>query len=172
MKFNEQQIKERRTVEAMQKEYMGFQGKIVCIARNLGNEILDQGQTDQTFLNYDNYWKINKDNIEKIDIDANVSFLGWQYDALGIGINLEIFVFEDEKKIKVSYDGKTVYEETLGELDIYTPDNIWEDKIESILKLAKLKEKNNKQNSKENAKIEFEKRKKNLLDELNYKWGI
>ena len=48
MKFNEQQIKEKRTVEAIQKEYMGFQGKLVCIARNLGHEILDQGVVSET----------------------------------------------------------------------------------------------------------------------------
>jgi len=172
MKFNEQQIKERRTVEAIQKEYMGFQGKFVRIAKNLGNEILDQGQSNQTFLNYDDFWKEEEEDIQEIDMDLEVNFLGWFYDALGIGMNMQIFVYDNDKTIKVSYEGRTVYEETSGDLDMYVPDNIWEDKINKIYDLAKSKEKDYKQNSKENAKIEFERKKKNLLDELNYKWGI
>lgn len=172
MKFNEQQIKERRTVEAMKKEYMGFQGKFVSIARNLGNEILDQGKNDETFLSYDDFWGKEDEEIKEIDSDLNVNFIGWHYDGLGIGLNLEIFVYDNDKKIKACYEGITVYEESAGELEAYTPNNLWEDKIEDIYKLSKLKEKNIKQNARENAKIEFERKKKNLLDELNYKWGI
>ena len=63
MKFNEQQIKERRTVEAIQKEYMGFQGKFVNIAKNLGSEIIDQGYMSESFISYDDFWKKDKDDI-------------------------------------------------------------------------------------------------------------
>lgn len=171
MKFNEQQIKERRTVEAMQKEYMGFQGKFFCIAKNLGSEILNQGSNDQTFLCYDNFWG-TEEEIPTIDEETNITFLGWHYDALSIGSNLEIFVYDDEKKIRVSYNGITVYEENSGELEIFSPSLVWEEKIEHIYKIAKNKQKDKKQISKENAKIEFERKKKNIINELNYKWGI
>lgn len=172
MKFNEQQIKERRTVEAIQKEYMGFQGKFVNIAKNLGNEIVDQGYNDKSFISYDDFWKTNENDIEEIDMDQNIELIGWHYEGLRIGINLEIFIFENNKKIKVEYNGRSVYEETAGDLELYVPNKEWEDRIESIFQLSKSKERNNKQNLKENLKIEFERRKKNLLDELNYKWGF
>lgn len=173
MKFNEQQIKERRIVEAIQKEYMGFQGKFACIAKNLGHEILDQGQNNQTFISYDDFWQNDEENeIKEIDTDANIIFLGWFYCGLKIGLNLEIFVYENDKKIKVFYEGVIVYEEESGDLNIYIPNKIWEDKIENIYILARTKEKESRQESKENAKIEFERKKKILLKELNYKWGI
>lgn len=171
MKFNEQQIKERRTVEAIQKEYMGFQGKFFCIAKNLGSEILDQGSKDQTFLSYDNFWG-EEEEIPTIDEESSISFLGWHYDALKMGSNLEIFVYDNEKRIRVSYNGVTVYEESSGELEMFVPNKVWEEKIKYIYELAKNKQKDKKQTSKENAKIEFERKKKNILDELNYKWGI
>ena len=44
--------------------------------------------------------------------------------------------------------------------------------IEKIFQTSKIKEKDKKQVSKENLKIEFERRKKNLLAELNYKSGL
>lgn len=172
MKFNENQIKERRTVEAIQKEYMGFQGKFVNIAKNLGSEIIDQGYMCENFISYDDFWKKDKDDIQEMDMDQNTELLGWYYESLGIGINLEIFIFDNDKKIKVIYNGKNVYEETSGDLEMYVPYKEWEDAIEKIFKLSKAKEKDKKQVSKENIKIEFERKKKNLLDELNYKWGI
>lgn len=172
MKFNEQQIKDRRTVEAIQKEYMGFKGKFVQIAQNLGNEIIDQGYMDENFISYDDFWKTDKDDIQEMDIDQNVELIGWYYEALGIGINLEIFIFDNDKKIKVIYNGRNVYEETAGDLELYVPSDEWEKKIDSIYKLSKNKEKNKKQTSKEDLKKEFERNKKNLIDELNYKWGI
>lgn len=171
MKFNEQQIKERRTIEAIQKEYMGFQGKFFCIAKNLGSEILDQGSNDQTFLSYDNFWE-EEEEIPTIDEETNISFLGWHYDALSMGSNLEIFVYDDEKKIRVSYNGHTVYEEASGELEIFVPGEAWEEKIKKIYEIAKNKQKDKKQISKQNAKIDFERKKKNILDKLNYKWGL
>jgi hypothetical protein len=172
MKFNEQQIKERRTVEAIQKEYMGFQGKFVNIAKNLGSEIIDQGYMSESFISYDDFWKKDKDDIQKMDMDQNIELIGWHYESLRIGINLEIFIFDNDKKIKVIYNGNNVYEETSGDLDMYVPYNEWEEAIEKIFKISKIIEKDKKQVSKENLKIEFERRKKNLLAELNYKWGV
>jgi hypothetical protein len=126
----------------------------------------------ENFISYDDFWKKDEDDIQKMDMDQNTELVGWHYESLGMGINLEIFIFDNDKKIKVTYNGKNVYEETSGDLEMYVPYNEWEDAIEKIFKLSKIKEKDKKQVSKENLKIEFERKKKNLLDELNYKWGL
>ena len=171
MKFNEQQIKEKRTVEAIQKEYMGFQGKLVCIAKNLGHEILDQGVVSET-LSYDDFWKTSGEDIQEIDIESNVDCVGWFFDGLGMGVNLEIFVFENDKKIKVAYESQNVYEEVSGELEAYVPNIIWEEKINPLYKRAKEKEIKRREQQKESAKSNFEKNKKKLINYLGNKWGI
>jgi hypothetical protein len=171
MKFNEQQIKEKRTVEAIQKEYMGFQGKLVCIARNLGHEILDQGAVKET-LSYDDFWKISGEDIQQMDIESNVDCVGWFFDGLGMGVNLEIFVFENDKKIKVAYESQNVYEEVSGELEAYVPNIVWEEKINPLYKRAKEKEIKRREKQKESSKSNFEENKKKLINYLSNKWGI
>jgi hypothetical protein len=171
MKFNEQQIKEKRTVEAIQKEYMGFQGKLVCIARNLGHEILDQGVVSET-LSYDDFWKTSGEDIQEMDIESNVDCVGWFFDGLGMGVNLEIFVFENDKKIKVAYESQNVYEEVSGELEAYVPNIIWEEKINPLYKKAKEKEIKRREQQKKLSKSNFEENKKKLINYLSNKWGI
>jgi len=171
MKFNEQQIKEKRTVEAIQKEYMGFQGKLVCIARNLGHEILDQGVVKET-LSYDDFWKTSGEDIQEMDIESNVDCVGWFFDGLGMGVNLEIFVFENDKKIKVAYESQNVYEEVSGELEAYVPNIVWEEKINPLYKRAKEKEIKSREKQKELSKSNFEENKKKLINYLSNKWGI
>ena len=171
MKFNEQQIKEKRTVEAIQKEYMGFQGKLVCIARNLGHEILDQGVVSET-LSYDDFWKTSGEDIQEMDIESNVDCVGWFFDGLGMGVNLEIFVFENDKKIKVAYESQNVYEEVSGELEAYVPNIVWEEKINPLYKRAKEKEIKRREKQKESSKSNFEENKKKLINYLSNKWGI
>lgn len=172
MKFNEQQIKEKRTVEAIQKEYMGFQGKLVCIARNLGHEILDQGGIGETLLSYDNFWKISDKDIPEMDLESDVNCMGWFFDGLGMGTNLEIFVFENDKKIKVMYDSQNVYEEISGELESYVPNTAWEEKIDMLNVKAKSKETELREKKKAKSRSSFEKNKKKLIDYLGNKWGI
>jgi hypothetical protein len=171
MKFNEQQIKEKRTVEAIQKEYMGFQGKLVCIARNLGHEILDQGVVSET-LSYDDFWKTSGEDIQEMDIESNVNCVGWFFDGLGMGVNLEIFVFENDKKIKVAYESQNVYEEVSGELEAYVPNIVWEEKINPLYKRAKEKEIKRREQQKELSRSNFEENKKKLINYLSNKWGI
>jgi len=171
MKFNEQQIKEKRTVEAIQKEYMGFQGKLVCIARNLGHEILDQGVVSET-LSYDDFWKTSGEDIQEMDIESNVDCVGWFFDGLGMGVNLEIFVFENDKKIKVAYESQNVYEEVSGELEAYVPNIVWEEKINPLYKRAKEKEIKRREQQKESSRSNFEENKKKLINYLSNKWGI
>jgi hypothetical protein len=171
MKFNEQQIKEKRTVEAIQKEYMGFQGKLVCIARNLGHEILDQGVVKET-LSYDDFWKTSGEDIQEMDIESNVDCVGWFFDGLGMGVNLEIFVFENDKKIKVAYESQNVYEEVSGELEAYVPNIVWEEKINPLYRRAKEKEIKRREQQKESSKSNFEENKKKLINYLSNKWGI
>jgi len=171
MKFNEQQIKEKRTVEAIQKEYMGFQGKLVCIARNLGHEILDQGVVSET-LSYDDFWKTSGEDIQEMDVESNVNCVGWFFDGLGMGVNLEIFVFENDKKIKVAYESQNVYEEVSGELEAYVPNIVWEEKINPLYKRAKEKEIKRREQQKELSRSNFEENKKKLINYLSNKWGI
>jgi hypothetical protein len=150
---------------------MGFQGKLVCIARNLGHEILDQGVVSET-LSYDDFWKTSGEDIQEMDVESNVNCVGWFFDGLGMGVNLEIFVFENDKKIKVAYESQNVYEEVSGELEAYVPNIVWEEKINPLYKRAKEKEIKRREQQKESSRSNFEENKKKLINYLSNKWGI
>lgn len=170
MEINEQQIKEKRTFEAMQKEYIGYQGKFFRIAFNLGDEIIKQGE-ELNYLSYDDFWQENNEDIKTLDENSYIDTIGWAFDGLKYGNKIEIFVLDEEKKIKVTHDCRTVYEEILGEVESYCPGD-WEKYIENLIKLTTEKEAVLRQRSKEQAKSKFEQNKKNILNYLSERWGI
>lgn len=171
MEINEQQIKEKRTFEAMQKEYVGYQGKFFRIAYNLGNEIIRQGE-ERSHLVYDDFWGSNEnDEIKTLDENSSIDIVGWAFDGLRQGNNLEILVFDEEKKIKVIFDCKKVYEEILGEIESYCPGD-WERNIDNLMVLVLKKEAENKQKIREESKDRFVQNKKNILNYLSERWGI
>lgn len=171
MKFNEQLIKEKRTIEATKKEYMGANSKFILICKNLGEEIIQQG-SDNNFIKYDNFWDKAENTYETIDENTPINSLGFYFYGLNYSCNLEIYFLDYEKLTKVIYKGAKVYEEVNGELEAYTPDDEWEFMIENLYNLAKEKDKKLKNKEKERKKQIFEERKSSMLEMLKKVWGI
>lgn len=171
MKFNEQIIKERRTIEAVKKQYLGFNGKLYSIAKNLGYPIIKQNEESE-YIIYDNFWNTDQSDIRTMEENEYSECIGYAFDGLKNGYNLEILVFENEKSIKVLFDCKKVYEEVYGELESYYPEDTWESKIEKLYVIANKKEKEIKQQEKERMKNNFEVKKTTLLNYLKDKWNL
>jgi len=173
MGFDEQTIKEKRVIEATKKEYIGSYGKLAIICKSLGDQIIDQGDSYRNFFNYDDFWKNNEEeNIASLDENLNLNSLGYYFYGLNYSCNIEIFYFENQKKIQVKYDNELVYKEINGDLDCYVPNKIWESKVEDFYKIAKPIEESKKQKDKKLKKQEFEVKKNNILSYLKSKWGI
>lgn len=171
MKFDEQVIKEKRVIEAAKKEYQGGNGKLALICKNLGDKMVDQGGRYDNFIKYDAFWG-SSNEMEYLDENTPLSFIGYYFYGLSYSANLEIFYFENDKKIEVKYEGELVYKEINGDLECFVPKECWEKKIEEFYNLAKKIEDNNKKNDKEIKKQLFEKKKNNILDYIKQKWGV
>lgn len=175
MKFDEQIIKEKRVIEATKKDYLGSNGKFAVISKTLGDQIIDQGSLSNNFITYDNFWNQIEDSENKIsylDENINLSSMGYYFYGLNYSYNIEIFYFEDQKRIDVKYNGDAVYREAGGDLEMYIPSQEWESKIEALYKIAKPIEESNKKAEKKIMKEAFENKKNYILSYLKSKWGI
>lgn len=173
MKFDEQIIKEKRVIEATKKDYLGSGGKFAVISKNLGDQIIDQGISENNFIVYDNFWKDNtNEQIPYLDQNTDLGSAGFYFYGLNYSCNIEIFYLDYQKKIEVKYNSETVYKEINGDLESYVPNQEWESKIESLYKIAKPIEESIKQKEKKEKKEIFEIKKNNILSYLKLKWGI
>lgn len=175
MKFDEQIIKEKRVIEATKKDYLGSSGKFAVISKNLGDQIIDQGSLGGNFIVYDDFWgqaENPEGSVSYLDENANLTSVGYYFYGLNYSYNIEIFYFEDQKKIDVKYNNDTVYREIGGDLERYVPNQDWENKIEILYKIAKPIEESNKKAEKKAMKEAFENKKNNILSYLKSKWGI
>ena len=151
MKFNEQVVREKRTIEAVKKQFMGTNGKLYLIAKNVGEPIIRQNE-ESSYIIYDNFWETNESDIRTMDENEYSECIGHAFDGLRNGYNLEILAFNDDKLIKVFYNSRKVYEEIAGELDSYYPDDEWESKVEKLYLIAEKREVEYKKQEKENKK--------------------
>lgn len=188
-KHKQNVIKEKRTIEATKKNFMGPSGKFGVILKAFGNPIIRQGSGhfDQTFLDdpYENEVKeefastlsgqkgpsMYTEEIASADFDNSYNE-GMFFDGLSRGMHLEIIYWQNDNKLKVMYKGFPVYMEVAGELESYNPNKEWEDLIERLFlasskKIKEIKSNKDKEISKKinNKKIEF-------LKNLRDRWGI
>jgi hypothetical protein len=170
MKFNEQLIKEKRTIEATKKEYMGPKGKLATISKFLGTEIIQQGEGNE-YIKYDNFWE-KEDQYKVIDEHTPIRSLGFYFYGLNYSCNLEIYYMEYENLIKVFYEGQKIYEEVNGDLESYVPEKDWEDFVENLYKLAKEKELLFRESNKQKNKKIFEEKKTSILSRIKRIWGV
>jgi len=194
-------IQEQRTIEATKNNLMGFNGKLGCIAKNLGDPIIAEHSGGQYFSSNEmtDYLNLDQDEEEQIrsvhftmgghtleepgDVDptwsrklnkeySNTEHLGWFFDGLGRGIHLEIKCISEEGKITVNFKGFLVYEETAGELSSYNPNGDWQKHIDKLYEVAKTKERKTKNEEKKISQEASLKKKTSWLKELRDKWGI
>lgn len=169
----EQQIKEARTIEAMKNGYMGLEGKFCSIAKHIGQPIFHQGSRvfEQTFLD-DPYHIPEADEIPMMDEDQNSYEVGSQFDGLSRGMNLTISIAHHLREITCRYQGRIVYKEIAGELEGYSPDPEWENKIESLALLARSIERQKRPDERAKLIESNQKKRTEILEYLKLKWGL
>ena len=169
-----QKIREQRIAEAATKN---LTRKLSLIARSMGIEIRGEGiggtgfdgaSLEQSFIDP---WELeNEEDFPTAEEGSGI--VGWQFDALREGCNLQIVCFSDGHHVKVSYHGTIVYEENEGELLRYWPDDAWEDKINHWAEKGGHRKKQQDAVEKE-SRLELGKSLLNKLrEELRVRWGI
>lgn len=175
-----------RTIEATKKN---INSKLVCIARNYGSPIIGH-YYDAPLISEEEWANFNdpdKDwsRVEDAE-DGTLPRLGFIYDSLKLGKNIEIVVMaretknsktgkkelEKPTKVKCNYNGYTVYHEEEGRLLCYAPFDEWEKHIDKVYKNAIGSDKLRiDEEKKEELRIR-KKITKEALSKLRTLWGI
>jgi hypothetical protein len=167
-------IKEQRTVQAINNDLMGSQGKIALICQAFGEPIIyDNDISDaESLLNInDGFYDFDESGIKTFSENHSSYQIGLWYDGLKSGNGLEIKFLNHENEIKLYYKGYLKYHEESNNLLIYNPDGDWEKIVESIYFVAKKKIiEMNKKTLQENEVFK-EKQKEKLIEEINKNWG-
>jgi len=174
MHEKEELIKQQRRAEAVKNDLMGLEGKLGCILKYMGDPIISQNSIFYGSTSLPDVWHIPDDNpgIPTMDEDQPIYELGKHFSALSHGMHLEINFFYDERRLTVTYKGHPVYCEIENELEAYVPLAEWEDKVDELLKIAKMKEHVVVGKLKEEKKEEENRSILNYLQTLRTKWGI
>lgn len=165
-------LRDARTVEAMQKGYMGLEGKFSFIANNLGDATYRQGSPlfNQTFL--EDYFEEEEEGIKTFSEEEDSYQIGYYFDGLSSGINMSILILYETREITCRYNGRAVYKEIAGELERYAPEKEWEDKIMELHALAVKTERKKRPRKREELIEAANKERKRRLEELSDKWGF
>jgi hypothetical protein len=165
----EERIIEQRTLEAIRKNLMGQQGKLYLIAKVLGNAITQQS-AGGNFLNFDMFNE-DPDTIPILEDDATSHDIGYVFNGLSRGLNIEIICKDYEGVIKLTWDGFCYYHEEANVLMKYVPNDKLEKMVDSLFTVVENKVQEEyrrlkKQEIKEAPKLEQEE-----LRRLRDKWG-
>lgn len=168
----ERVIRERRTLEAVKKDYVGVSGKLGTIAKFLGKPIVRQGSglTDFGFLD-DPYELPKEDELPTIE-EVEIQEEGYLFDGLGWGMHLEIKYQHAEKKLTVDYKGHCVYREIAGDLYGFAPFSDWENLIDRLYVKAKEKRKKIEKGMEPIVEKLVQQKKESWLQRMRRKWGI
>lgn len=167
----ENRIIEQRTAEAMQKNLMGQQGKLYLIAKFLGHAIIHQSEGENT-LYYDGmYDQLEETTIPIMDDNVSSYEIGYNFDGLTRGINLNIMCNDQLSTIKLYYDGYCYYEEENNQLLRYVPNGLIEKQIDSLYGVVEEKVKEKYRQMKVEEIKEASKIEKEEIRRLREKWG-
>jgi len=187
----EKAVREKRTIEATKKNFMGPAGKLGLIAQTLGHQIIRQGTgiMDVTYLEdpYDNDIETEfektisgqdgpqmyQETPELPEFQDEINFYeGYVFDGLSRGMHLEIKYWNRNQKLEVTYKGYQVYKEIGGELFAYAPFDDWEDLITRLYKVAKPRSKELKEQREVELGEKIQKRKSTFWEKLQTRWGV
>ena len=165
---------EQRKAEAVEKN---LSRKLTLVAAHMGQPIIMQGaggSTDAFGFEQYQHWSVedDEDHAEIPICEDSSSTIGWHYDGLNIGINIQILHFKIEDKLRVTYDGSTVYEEHQHKLLKYLPSPQWEDKLESLYQVSTKRARLKDQDQKADEKIAAESYLVRVREFLRNNWGI
>lgn len=133
-------VRQQRMIEAKKKK---IGEKSATVARFMGAEVRAPGFTGlNDFIGYseerydfDAYSYDDEDEIIEVTQDG-FGVIGWCFDALSYGCNIQVTVMIEDHHVIVSCDGEVVFEEMAGDLITYRPAPIWEQRIEHWFKRA------------------------------------
>jgi len=183
-------LKEQRVAEAVDRNYMGLEGKFGVILKYLGQSIMAQGSANYESTDWIDVYDVEEqEGLPEQDPDTPIHEIGKTFDGLKYGYHIELSylkngsipiklseyqtIHEDASKVlKVSYKGYLVYLEAEGDLHIFTPNPEWEDIILKIYLSAEKLQKTYKFKNSADSLIEAKKNKLNFLERLRDKWGI
>lgn len=177
----EKNIREKRTILAASKNFIGVAGRLGTIAKYLGSPIKYQGNklvSDRTLDEYlgepyDVYDQPNRDELPVFDEREDfIETIGYMFDGLSRGIHMEIKYMYETKILTVHWKGYQVYMEVAGDLFAYAPFDEWETKIDTLYKqaekLAVIARKEYQIAEEEEAK----QKQMSFLQRLRLRWGI
>jgi len=177
MRTKEDIIRDKRTVLATQKHYMGAAGKIGLIARILGDQIITQGGggflegvigVDMQYEDLGREFN-DDDELPTYDPTGGYSSSGFLFNGYSRGYHLEV-KFTDEE-IEVRWKGFVVYREESGLLNGFNPGD-WEPVIEKLYKEAKEKYDKNMRVMDDHMERAGQRRKEEFLEQMKRKWGL
>ena len=167
----EARILEQRTNEAVQKNYMGMEGKIYRIAKYLGFEIIKDSGFSET-IDYDEMFDITDPNTIPILDEGPVSYnIGYSYDGLSSGRNIEIVSNDYEQTIKLYCKGYLVYHEEHGTLMAFVPHDMWEKTVDDLYEKVQEKIKRKMEEIKKEEEQVVAELAQHELQKLRSKWG-
>lgn len=167
-------IKEQRTVQAINKDLMGSQGKIALTCQAFGEPIIYDNEISDSdnYLNInDGFYDFDENEIKTFSENHSSYQIGFWYDGINLGNGIEIKFLIHENEIKLYHRGSLKYHEESNNLIVYNPNGDWEKTLESLYFVAKKRiiEKNKK--ILEENQVAKEKEKKNLIDDIRKNWG-
>lgn len=188
-------LKEQRLGQAMDRNYMGLDGKFGIILKALGKPVISQETSNYEVTEWISAYDMYEDEegLPTEDPDSPISEMGKMFDALKFGYHIEItymkegtipvkknpgtineyYVYEPaERVLKVSWKGYLVYCEAEGELHIFTPNSDWEDVVQKIYDSAVKVYKGKRKEAIIEAKVEDMQQKLTFLERLRRQWGI
>jgi hypothetical protein len=180
MHDKERQIKDLRTIEAMQKNLLGPAGKFGVIVKHLGTKIFGHGGSYFGETRMDDPWDLGNDGpyeydstkMHEADEYGEPTFYGWHYDGLSNGVHLEIRYIEYEKELTVFWKGYVVFREINGDLDAYVPKGDWEAVVEKLFEVAFRRKMVKEKDRFEDQKVEAKGKALRFLDKMRLKWGL
>jgi hypothetical protein len=184
----EARIKEQRLAEATKKGLTGPTGKIGVVLKMLGEPIVSQTE-DASYLNLDG--EEEEGGIPVMDVegvrrpegpewsdDAGIAThygiheIGRHFDGLGRGMHMEIFYKDESSEMSLYHRGFLAYREVQGDLQCYVPSDEWEGWVSSLFKVAKKKQREQKEREFEERVKESERTKLSWLRDMASRWGI
>lgn len=167
--MKQDRIKEQRLIEATHKDYMGPDGKIAVVLRNLGTPIMSHGSPLFEVTEMDDPYQIDEEGLPCFDEYEDTAKIGMIFDGISRGIHMEIK--QIEYNITLSYKGYKVFEEDRGDLMCYNPGE-WEEHLERLYKVAWPTEKENRKHKKIIKAAKAEYKKNSWIEEMKRTWGF
>lgn len=169
-------LKEKREIEATLKK---LSSKMQVILQNIGHPMVSHSSNNSVSY-YDNEaWltegerTANKSHgMDTMDEEDSGYCIGYIYDTLHTGTNIELKYMINERELKATFNGYTVYLEIEGVLHGYAPNDAWESAIESAYARAKLVEESKKKQEKEEKQKQAIKKANTFIQRLRETWGF